>query len=127
VTRAAAAWLLGAAGLAATLAAAAAAPDRGARAFQRCYACHSVVPGETGTPGPNLHGVLGRRAGTRPGFRYSPALVEAGARGLVWTREALDAFLADPERLVPGTEMAGPGLPDAALRRDVIDYLERGG
>ena len=54
-------------------------PARGERVFQRCFACHSVVAGEDALPGPNLRGVIGRRAGTRPGFRFSPALIEAGA------------------------------------------------
>jgi cytochrome c len=69
--------------------------------------------------------VAGGRAGTLAAFRFSPALVEAGARGLVWTRETLDAYLADPSRFTPGTEMAMPGLRAADDRRDVIDLLER--
>ena len=101
-------------------------PARGERVFQRCYACHSVVAGEDKFPGPNLRGVLGRRAGALPGFEFSPAMIEAGAaHGLVWTRATLDAFLADPERVVPGTTMGMPGLPDADDRRDMIDYLEQ--
>lgn len=98
---------------------------RGERVFQRCFACHSVLAGEDKLPGPNLRGVIGRRAGALPGFRFSPALVEAGARGLVWTRETLDAYLADPERFIPGTEMGLPPLREADDRRDVIDFLER--
>jgi cytochrome c len=99
-------------------------PLRGERVFQRCYACHSVVAGEENLPGPSLRCVLGRRAGTLPGFRYSPAMIEAGAApGLVWTRATLDAFLVDPLRLVPETAMSMPGLPAAEDRRDVIDYL----
>jgi len=103
-------------------------PVRGERVFQRCYACHSVVAGEENLPGPNLRCVLGRSAGTLPGFRYSPAMTEAGAaKGLVWTRATLDAFLLDPLRLVPETAMSMPGLPSAEDRRDVIDYLEQVG
>jgi len=102
-------------------------PARGERVFQRCFACHSVVAGEDKLPGPNLRGVVGRRAGTQPGFRFSPALIEAGGRGLVWTRPSLDAYLTDPERFLPGTEMAVPGLREAVDRRDVIDYLEKSG
>ena len=103
-------------------------PVRGERVFQRCYACHSVVAGEENLPGPSLRCVLGRRAGTRPGFRYSPAMIEAGSEhGLVWTRASLDTFLVDPLRLVPETAMSMPGLPAAEDRRDVIDYLERVG
>jgi cytochrome c len=95
--------------------------------FQRCFACHSVVAGENKLPGPNLRGVLDRRAGTLPGFRFSPAMIEAGARGLVWTRATLDAYLADPERFLPGTGMGMPGLREAVDRHDVIDYLEKPG
>jgi cytochrome c2 len=95
--------------------------------FQRCYACHSVVAGEDRLPGPSLRCVLGRRAGSLPGFEFSPALVEAGRRDLVWTRTTLDAFLTDPLAVVPGTTMAMPGLPGVDDRRDVIDYLERAG
>jgi cytochrome c len=89
-------------------------PGRGERIFQRCFACHSVVAGDDRLPGPSLRGVVGRRAGSLPGFRYSPALVDAGARGL-----------ADPQAFVPGTEMGLPPLRAADDRRDVIDFLER--
>lgn len=101
-------------------------PGRGQLVFQRCYACHSVKPGEAGLPGPNLHGVIGRRAGTLPGFEFSPAMVEAGAkRPLVWTTKALDAFLSDPERFVPGTTMSMPPLHHARDRQDLLDFLEQ--
>jgi cytochrome c len=83
------------------------------------------VAGEDRLPGPNLRTVVGRRAGTLPGYRFSPALIEAGARGLVWTRATLDVYLADPDRFIPGTEMGMPGLREADDRRDVIDFLER--
>jgi cytochrome c len=100
-------------------------PVRGERLFQRCHACHSVVLDEHALSGPNLRGVFGRRAGTLRGFRFSPAMLEAGAAGLVWTHATLDAYLADPAAIVPGTEMGPPGLPDPDDRGDVIDYLER--
>ena len=125
MTRPATALAAGLALILAALWAAPANPVRGQRVFQPCYACHSVVAGEDKLPGPNLRGVLGRRAGALPGFRFSPAMIEAGAvGGLVWTRATLDAFLADPQRIVPGTEMETPSLPDVNDRRDVIDYLE---
>ena len=121
-------WVLFASALVVTvLAVAGADPVRGERVFQRCYACHSVVTGEDKLPGPNLRGVIGRRAGTLPGFRFSPAMLDAGARGLVWTRQTLDDYLADPERALPGSEMSMPGLTSAEDRRDVIDYLEGAG
>lgn len=102
-------------------------PGRGERTFQQCYACHSVDPEEIDLPGPNLAGVLGRRAGTWAQFAYSPAMRAAGSeRGLVWTRGTLDAFLADPQGFMPGTSMAYVGLREPSVRADVIAYLARG-
>jgi cytochrome c len=128
VSRAATGGLLVLALLQGLLASVAADPVRGERVFQRCYACHSVAAGEDGLSGPNLRCLLGRHAGALPGFKFSPAMTEAGAaRGLVWTRATLDAFLVDPQRLVPGTAMWIPGLTAAEDRRDLSDYLERAG
>jgi len=96
---------------------------RGQRVFQQCYACHSVERRETGLPGPNLAGVVGRRAASRPGFDYSPAMRARGAAGLRWTEAELDRYLADPEAAVPRTSMSYVGLRNAADRRAVIAYL----
>lgn len=91
----------------------------GAALFQqRCQNCHSTEPGQASAIGPNLAAVLGRPAASTE-FRYSPALK---ASGITWTRETLDSYLAAPMKLVPGTRMA-VGLPDAAQRAAVIDYL----
>jgi cytochrome c len=101
-------------------------PARGEAVFQKCYACHSVVPGETGLPGPNLAGVVGRSVASEPGFGYSPALVAlAGQGGRIWTEAALDAFLREPEEVAPGTAMTFVGLSDAAERADVIAFLKQ--
>jgi cytochrome c len=97
---------------------------RGERVFQRCYACHSVDPGETAKlQGPSLAGVVGRRAASVDGFEYSDPMKAKGATGLVWTAEALDRYLADPEAFVPGTLMSVPPLADAQARADLIVYL----
>jgi cytochrome c len=96
---------------------------RGQRVFARCIACHSLE--ERGpTPGPNLIGIVGRKAAALPGFEYSPALVEAGRRGLVWTADALDRYLADTEAFLPGSVMGYLSLPNATDRRALIDLLE---
>ena len=76
-------------------------------------------------PGPNLAGVVGRRAASLAGFDYSPAMKKAGADGLVWSENALDRYLADPLEVLQGTTMSFPGVRDAAERRAVIDYLRR--
>lgn len=103
---------------------AAGAIERGEVAFQKCYACHSVVPGETGLTGPNLAGVVGRAIAGVPGFEYSAALEALPAKGYrVWTEAALDAFLSSPEDFARGTAMTFIGLPDAEERADLIAYL----
>lgn len=95
---------------------------RGAKVFQRCYACHSVEPSETTLQGPNLHGIVGRPAGAVPDFEYSEALAERARAGLVWDERTLDAFLADPRGFLPGNTMGFFGLPDPQERADVIAY-----
>jgi cytochrome c len=98
---------------------------RGARVFQRCYACHSVDPKEAvRLQGPSLYRIVGRRAASVPGFSYSPALIAMREAGLVWTEEQLDRFLADPEGMLPGNQMGFFGLPNARDRADLIAYLK---
>lgn len=109
---------------AAPAAGAAADPQRGEVAFQRCYACHSVRPDETGLEGPNLFGVVGRAVASAPDFAYSNGLKALPARGYTtWTKAALDAFLASPEDFAPGTAMTFVGMASAEERADVIAYL----
>jgi cytochrome c len=96
-------------------------PDAGAQAFRTCAACHTLEPGAHRT-GPSLAGVFGRKAGTAKGFhRYSGALKSAD---LVWSEDALNGFLADPEAFLPGNRMTFRGLADAQARADVIAYLQ---
>lgn len=99
--------------------------DEGERAFQKCYACHSVDPRETDLSGPNLAGVVGRRAAALANFQYSPAMKKAGADGLVWTEDALDRYLADPLETIPETTMSFSGIRNAAERRAIVDFLRR--
>ena len=101
---------------------------RGQQVFQRCAACHSIAATNTAMPGPNLKSVIGRRAGTLPGFEYSSAMVDAGkSDNIVWTRDVLDKYLTDPDDVVPGTAMRPNFQLTADERRDVIDYLEQVG
>ncbi len=89
-------------------------------AFAQCAVCHSVEKGGKAIVGPDLWGVVGSAAGSRPGFTYSDPLKAAG---LTWDAATLDKWLTNPAKLVPGTKMAFPGQPDAAKRQAIIDYL----
>lgn len=93
---------------------------RGKLLFIQCRACHATKQDEPATIGPNLAGLLGRKAGAQPGFGYSPAL---RAAGFSWDRAHLDRWLEKPGALVPGNTMAFAGVADARDRAALIDYL----
>ena len=88
--------------------------------FAQCRACH-VTDAGVNKIGPSLHNIIGRSAGTVPGYTYSAA--NAGA-GFVWTKEKLFQYLEKPQRVMPQTKMIYAGLPDAQKRADLIAYLE---
>jgi len=92
----------------------------GKRVFNKCKACHDIRPGKNKI-GPSLHGVVGRKAGTAPGYRYSPALKKAD---LTWTEENLHKYLENPRKMIRGTRMAFAGLRSKKERDDVIAYLK---
>jgi len=96
-----------------------AAPDasHGEEVYQSCQDCHSL---DTNDLGPRHRGVVGRKAGSIPDYNYSPALKNSG---LTWTDEALDKWLADPQKLVPGSKMFFH-LDAAKDRADVIEFLK---
>jgi len=106
--------------LGAALPAQAADADHGAKVFNtQCGECHSVKAGKNRT-GPSLFGVVGRGAGSVPGFRYSEAMKNSG---LTWTDDELDAYLSDPRKVVPGGRMKYKGLADSGARADLIAFL----
>jgi cytochrome c len=85
---------------------------------QRCQVCHTARAGKPSPFGPNLAGVVGRKAASLA-FNYSVALKRSG---LVWDRASLDRYLAAPGRLVPGTRMT-VSLSDTKQRKELIAYL----
>ncbi len=95
-------------------------PDGAALFRQRCAGCHSVAPGAGAMVGPNLAGVVGRKAASAK-FTYSPALK---ASKLVWNRATLDRFLTAPMKLVPGTRMV-VSVSDARQRAAILDFLAK--
>jgi cytochrome c len=84
-----------------------------------CAACHS----DDGSQrlGPSFKGVFGRKAGAAKGFTYSPAMRKAD---VTWDDKSLDAFIADPQKSIPGNVMPFPGVADARQRAEIIDYLK---
>jgi cytochrome c len=94
---------------------------KGEGAFNNaCRTCHSAKPGENRL-GPGLAGVTGRQAGIADGFSYSPAMKSAG---VTWDEKTLDAFIANPDAVVPGSNMKPyTGISDAEVRASIVAYL----
>jgi len=92
----------------------------GMRQAQICKACHSLEAGGPNMLGPALHGIFGRGVGEQAGFDYSPVMRNAK---FVWTPRALDAWLAQPGKFLPGNRMAFGGVFSQDDRDDLIAYL----
>lgn len=98
-------------------------PVKGKTVFARCAGCHSLAPTGVSGIGPNLVGVVGRRAGSLPTYRYSPAMKAAGLR---WDEASLSHFLSGPTKTVPGTKMMAAPIANPQDRANVIAYLKTG-
>lgn len=91
---------------------------KGKQLFSRCSACHSVDG--RNKSGPALNGVVGRKAGSLPGFKYSPAMINSN---VTWTDETLDRYLAGPSKMIQGGRMS-VSVPKDQDRADLISYLK---
>lgn len=98
-------------------------PARGQKLFAQCRSCHVTEAG-VNRVGPTLHGVVGRKAGSAPDYRYSAANENSA---VVWTEQNLFEFLENPRKYLPGTKMAYPGMKDPQRRADLIAYLKTQG
>ena len=92
----------------------------GTKIFKKCAACHSITEGGANKIGPALWGVLGRPAGSVPGYKYSKAMA---AHGKNWSFEEMNGFLTKPKDWIKGTKMSFAGLKKAEHRAAVILYL----
>jgi cytochrome c len=99
------------------------ADEAGRALFEPCRACHSLDPAAQGMAGPNLSGLIGRKVAGDPTFDYSPVLRRARDEGRVWTLEALDQFLADPEAMFPAMWMSAQGNRDAPTRNALARFI----
>ncbi|WP_284177805.1 c-type cytochrome [Rhabdaerophilum sp. SD176] len=96
---------------------------RGAEVFKACIACHTLTPDDGNRAGPTLHGVIGRRIGTAPGYVYSPALT---AMDIVWSRETIaKLFTVGPMAYTPGTKMPEQQVRDPADLEALVDFIEK--
>ena len=122
--------------LAMTLAAATAGPAlaedgdtaKGEKYFnQRCKVCHLVGEGAKNRPtGPFLNDIIGVKAGSRDGFKYSKAMTEAGAdKGIVWDDDTLNSYLEKPKKFIPRNKMGFGGIKKEETRKNVIAYLKQ--
>ena len=94
-------------------------PDKGARLFRQCSACHKLEAGANGT-GPYLYGIVGRAKAAADGFNYSDTLASMGGD---WTPENLSGFLESPRDYAPGTSMSYSGMRKVEDRANLIAYL----
>jgi cytochrome c2 len=95
--------------------------QRGAQVFAQCKICHSLDAGKN-MVGPSLHGLIGRKAGSVPGYAYSPAMKNAN---VTWTDDTLSKYLADPKAFVPGDKMVFAGIKDPSRLGDLLTYLNQ--
>ena len=107
---------------------------RGEKIFKKCTSCHAVITPEGdilnqgGRAGPNLYAVIGRPAASTE-FRYSKALITAGAAGLIWSPESIADFVTDPSaflKLESGNKKARSKMSFRLKKgaADVAIYLE---
>jgi cytochrome c len=95
-------------------------PTKGAATFRQCQTCHVKEIG-VNKVGPSLAGIVGRAAGSVPGFNYSAA--NKGS-GITWSEQELYVYLENPKAKIPGTTMAFVGIKDSQKRADLIAYLK---
>ncbi len=99
-------------------------PAAGESTFRVCRTCHQIGENAKNFVGPQLNGIVGRKAGGVPGYNYSDANRNSG---LTWDEATLTKYLKSPREIVPGTKMAFPGLPKDQDVANVIAYLKQFG
>jgi len=95
--------------------------DAGKAVFNKCRACHAVGAGAKNMVGPQLNGIVGRKAASVEGFNYSDAMK---AYGKTWDDATLDAYITDPKAAIPGNKMVFVGIKDEADRKNLIAFLK---
>jgi cytochrome c len=89
--------------------------------FKQCNTCHQVGENGKNEVGPVLNGIIGRKAGTAPGFEYSPGFKSTD---LVWDDGSFKEYIKDPKSMFPATKMVFVGLKDERKIADLLAYLK---
>ncbi len=87
---------------------------------QKCAVCHKIGAGAKNFVGPELNGIVGRKAGAAEGFSYSDGVKNAG---FTWDAEKLQTWLTNPKAMIADTKMIFPGMPKDTDRDNVIAYI----
>ena len=87
---------------------------------QRAGQCHTAAKGGPNGVGPNLWGIVGRKAGSIEGYSYTNANKDSG---ITWDEQALFDYLENPKKFIPGTKMSFAGMKSPAERKDIIAYM----
>ena len=95
-------------------------PEKGEKTYRKCKSCHALSVGKN-KGGPTLYGVYGSVAGKVEGFEYSKAMASSD---IIWDEEALNGFLENPKKYLPGTKMSFAGLKKKSHRENVIAYFK---
>lgn len=98
--------------------------EAGRRVFNQCRACHIIENNGRNAVGPNLYGVVGRRAASISSYNYSENMRELGAAGHVWTVDNLRAYIANPKAVAPRGKMSFPGLHNETQLNDLLAFLQ---
>ena len=98
--------------------------DAGKKVFNQCRACHQIGPTAKNAVGPELNGVIGRKAGSVEGFSYSDAMKNSG---ITWDEESLSKYLKDPKGFIAGNKMAFAGVKKDDDLKNLIAYLKEEG
>ena len=97
-------------------------PAEGEKVFAKCKICHQIGEGAKNAVGPELNGVIGRKAGTAPGYNYSDANKSSG---ITWDEATFREYIKNPKAKIPGTKMIFAGLPKETDIDNLLAYLQQ--
>ncbi len=97
---------------------------KGKKVFNKCKACHAIGPDAKNKVGPQLNGIIGRKAASVEGFEYSDPMKAKAAEGLVWDEKTLAEFLTKPKDYVPGTAMLFGGLRKEKDIKRILAFMK---